>query len=62
MSYFPKPNKAVILLSTEHHDKSVDLESNKPEIIWSYNTTKGAVDTFEFRQTACTVFLPTKRP
>ena len=47
VSYVPKLNKAVILLSKEHHDKSVNLEeSNKPEIILAYNATKGAVDTF----------------
>ena len=48
VSYVPKLNKAVILLSTEHHDKSVNLEeSNKPEIILAYNATKGAVDSFD---------------
>lgn len=47
VSYTPKKGKAVILLSTEHHDDLVADESynNKPHIILHYNHTKGAVDT-----------------
>lgn len=48
VSYVPKPRKAVILLSTMHHDNSVDQSiANKPEIIIHYNSTKGAVDTLD---------------
>ncbi len=48
VSYVPKPNKAVILISSEHHTDAID-ESNdsKPEIILFYNQTKGSVDAFD---------------
>ncbi|KAG5883866.1 hypothetical protein JTB14_034913 [Gonioctena quinquepunctata] len=47
VSYVPKKNKSVILLSTQFNGKDVsDEETNfKPEIILHYNKTKGAVDT-----------------
>lgn len=35
------------MLSTAHHQKDVDLETSKPEIILHYNRTKGAVDTLD---------------
>ncbi|XP_029108964.1 piggyBac transposable element-derived protein 4-like [Scleropages formosus] len=46
VSYVPKRKKAVVLLSTVHHDKAVDEDSQKrkPEIITFYNQTKGGVD------------------
>ena len=48
VSHVPNRNKAVILLSTEHHSKKVVLqEAKKPEIIMAYNATKGAVDTLD---------------
>ena len=31
--FVPKKNKAVILVSTFHHTKEIDSESNKPKII-----------------------------
>ncbi|KAK1155374.1 piggyBac transposable element-derived protein 4-like [Acipenser oxyrinchus oxyrinchus] len=40
VSYLPKKGKAVILLSTMHHDMSVDEESEKPDFIKYYNGTK----------------------
>lgn len=43
----PKQNKAVILLSTKHHDNQVDMTTGKPIIILDYNKTKGAVDTID---------------
>ncbi len=48
VSYVPKPNKAVILISSEHHTDEID-ESNdsKTEIILFYNQTKGSVDAFD---------------
>ncbi|XP_050313063.1 uncharacterized protein LOC126748103 [Anthonomus grandis grandis] len=47
VSYTPRKGKAVILLSTEHHDDTVADEKYKinPHIILHYNDTKGAVDT-----------------
>ena len=44
LSYVPKPNKCVILLSTQHHGADI-ASSGKPEIIEHYNATKGGVDT-----------------
>jgi len=41
VSFVPKKMKAVILLSTMHHDKAVDPDSSKPDIILYYNSTKG---------------------
>lgn len=46
VSYVPKKSKAVILLSTMHHDKAIcEEDEKKPEIIKFYNMTKGGVDT-----------------
>ena len=47
VSFVPKQNKAVILLSTKHHDNQVDMTTGKPIIILDYNKTKGAVDTID---------------
>lgn len=47
VSYVPKKNKCVNLLSTMHHDDAIDGETGdfkKPEIVTFYNLTKGAVD------------------
>lgn len=44
-SYVPKKDKAVVLLSTFHHDALVSGPKDKPEIIHYYNNTKGSVDT-----------------
>lgn len=46
VSYMPKKNKVVLLLSTMH--ENAELATNgKPEIIVHYNQTKGGVDTFD---------------
>lgn len=48
VSYVPKRNKAVILMSSFHHDESVEAENkHKPEIITDYNCHKGGVDTLD---------------
>lgn len=47
VSYCPKRNKAVVLLSTMHHDEAIDEDSGtdkKPEIVTMYNKTKIGVD------------------
>lgn len=46
VSYVPKKNKVVTLLSTMHHDAVINEDSakKKPEIIEFYNKTKGGVD------------------
>jgi hypothetical protein len=48
VSYSPKKNKTVVLLSTMHNSEEVD-DSNKrkPVMILDYNATKGAVDAFD---------------
>lgn len=46
-SYVPKKNQSVVMISTMHHDKSVDQESGKPEVIQFYNSTKGGVDSLD---------------
>lgn len=46
VSYVPKRNKAVILLSTTHHENSIsNAPHKKPKMILDYNATKGGVDT-----------------
>ncbi|GBP03501.1 PiggyBac transposable element-derived protein 4 [Eumeta japonica] len=47
VSYKPKTNKIVYLLSTRHDQPSINANSKKPEIIEFYNSTKGAVDTVD---------------
>lgn len=46
VSYKPKNNKNVLLLSTTHGTGTL-APSGKPNIIEFYNSTKGAVDTFD---------------
>lgn len=48
VSYKPKANKIVTLLSTMHTSSgTTNKDTKKPEIIHTYNATKGAVDTFD---------------
>ena len=44
MSYVPRKNKSVVLLSSLCHDPAIFDDTGKPEIIEYYNNTKGAVD------------------
>lgn len=46
-SYVPKKNKSVVMISTMHHDQSIDATTGKPEIIMFYNSTKGGVDALD---------------
>lgn len=58
VSYKANKKKIVLLLSTMHQDKSIDLttaEKKKPEIITAYNKTKGGVDTMDFMSENYTV-------
>lgn len=44
VSYVPKKNKSVTLLSTYHTSKKIDVnDKRKPEIIQFYNSTKGTL-------------------
>lgn len=49
VSYVPKPNQAVVLISSMHHDNNIleNREDLKPEIIDFYNTTKIGVDVLD---------------
>jgi len=50
VSYAPKTNKIVVLLSTMHNKEEINTDSEKkPLIILDYNATKGAVDTFDMK-------------
>lgn len=47
VSYVPKKNKVVLVMSTLHHDKNIDEstgDNRKPEMITYYNKTKAGVD------------------
>lgn len=47
LSYVPKKNKNVLLISTFHSEDTIDedsYDSMKPEVITFYNMTKGGVD------------------
>ena len=45
VSYVPRKNKAVVLLSSQHCEQSMStLEHAKPSMILDYNNTKGAID------------------
>ncbi|XP_018403103.1 PREDICTED: piggyBac transposable element-derived protein 3-like [Cyphomyrmex costatus] len=49
LSYTPKKNKVVCLVSSLHKNKGkTDLATQKPEIVSYYNSTKGGTDTFDF--------------
>jgi len=48
VSYAPKKNKTVLLLSTMHDQPDVDVaEQTKPIMVLDYHATKGAVDAFD---------------
>lgn len=47
VKYNGKKNKSVVLLSTQHYQPSINVETGKPEIIHYYNETKGGVDTLD---------------
>nr|XP_023012890.1 piggyBac transposable element-derived protein 4-like [Leptinotarsa decemlineata] len=61
VSYIPKQNTAIFLISTMHDNDSVDVETGKPEIILDYNRIKGGVDTVDQKCNAFSVFRRTKR-
>jgi hypothetical protein len=49
VSYAPQQNRTVILMSTMHDQPEVDTvnEERKPFAVLDYNSTKGAVDSFD---------------
>ncbi|XP_015376737.1 PREDICTED: uncharacterized protein LOC107171020 [Diuraphis noxia] len=58
LSYEPKPNKAVLLISSMHNQKGFDNDVQKPEIISYYNSTKGGVDALDEK---CSVYSAGRR-
>lgn len=61
VSFSPKPNKIVLLLSTFHTYGVIDKETGKPEIVLFYNSTKGGVDTYDQLCHSKTVARKTRR-
>lgn len=58
VSYVPKMDKNVLLLSTMHDDDSVNHQTEekcKPKIHSFYNSTKGAVDVVDEMKSLCSV-------
>ncbi|XP_055838818.1 piggyBac transposable element-derived protein 4-like [Episyrphus balteatus] len=47
VSYVPKKNKNVLLVSSMHDNQEINEETGKPEMIMDYNATKGGVDTVD---------------
>lgn len=47
VSFTPKKNKVVLVLSTMHSSIDTNSETGKPEMIMDYNKTKGGTDTFD---------------
>lgn len=60
LSYVPKKNKAVVLLSSMHHTPFTD-SNGKPEIISFYNVSKGGVDTLDFKASCYSANRRTRR-
>ena len=44
ISYVPKKNRNVLLLSFEFYDTAIEKEKMRPQIIMHYIVTKGALD------------------
>ncbi|XP_033228146.1 uncharacterized protein LOC117179985 [Belonocnema kinseyi] len=61
VSYCPKKNKVVLLLSTYHKCGKIDVETQKPEAVVFYNKTKGGTDTFDMMCKNFSVARITKR-
>ena len=61
LSYVPRKNKSVILLSTLHDDDEMDHDTRKPQVILDYNETKGGVDKVDKMCAAYSVSRITKR-
>lgn len=60
-SYVPKKGKAVVLLSTLHHEDKTEGDKAKPEIILHYNEKKSGVDNMDHLATIFSVKRKTNR-
>lgn len=47
LSYKPKPNKFVYLLSSCNEEGTINMKTGKPHMVEFYNQTKGGVDTLD---------------
>ena len=54
VSYVPRQNKAVLTISTMHHNDNVEGDNQKPEIILHYNDTKSGVGNLDHLATLYT--------
>ena len=61
VSYSPKRNRCVVLLSSEHTSADIDATTGKPEVILAYNATKEGVDHLDQMCSAYTTRKRTKR-
>lgn len=64
VSYCPKKNKSVLVLSSFHFDDSIDPdsgESSKPDIVTFYNITKSGVDSVDQKSAAYNASRNTRR-
>lgn len=57
-SFVPKNNRAVVLISNTHHEKSIDHEKKKPEMITFYNKTKCGVNVLDMK---CAIYSSGRR-
>lgn len=61
VSYAPKVNRSVVLISSMHHDNTIDHSSGnelKPEIVTYYNSTKSGVDVIDEK---CATYSTSRR-
>lgn len=58
VSYVPKRAKSVVLISSMHHDATVNEENKKPEIVMFYNSTKAGVDALDEK---CRIYSTSRR-
>jgi hypothetical protein len=58
VSYAPKRNRRVVLISSEHTHANINTQTGKPDIILSYNSGKGGVDHLD---QMCSAYTTRKR-
>lgn len=58
LSFVPKKNRAVCLVSSMHHTIETNEEKKKPEIICFYNCTKAGVDLIDMK---CAVYSSSRK-
>ena len=61
LSFVPKKNKIVLLLSSLHHKPAINETTQKPEMIMTYNKSKGGTDAFDQKCHTYTTARGTRR-